>query len=150
VITSSSAIDLEAIRRRIGADRLVLVGHSWGAQVAAGYLAAHPTHVARVVFSSPGALAPALDDGSDADVRTRLSTGQQLGLYRLLVRPRVLLGYTLLQVNPRAAHAFVGDAEMDARNDRVYNAGRAGTHCRGAPAGPALHGLGFYAYQFPQ
>jgi proline iminopeptidase len=57
------------------------------------------------------------------------------------VRPRVLLGYGLLQVNPRAAHAFVGDAEMDARNDRVYNAGRAGTHC---------HGLGFYTFQFPQ
>jgi proline iminopeptidase len=42
----------------------------------------------------------------------------------------------------------VGDAEMDARNDRVYNAGRAGTHCRGL--GPALHGLGFYTYQYPQ
>ena len=145
-----NAADLEAIRGHIGADRLVLVGHSWGAQVAAGYLAAHPTHVARVVFSSPGALAPVLDDGSDAGVRGRLSTGQQLGLYRLLVRPRVLLGYTLLQVNPRAAHALVGDGEMDARNDRVYNAGRAGPHCRGVPPGPALHGLGFYAYQFPQ
>ena len=94
--------------RRIGADRMVLLGHSWGAQVAAGYLAAHPTHVARVMFSSP------------------------------------------LQVNPQAAHAFVGDAEMDARNDRVYNAGRAGTHCRGAGPGPALHGLGFYTFQFPQ
>jgi proline iminopeptidase len=142
--------DLEAIRQRIGADRMVLVGHSWGGQVAAGYLAAHPQHVARVVFSSPGPLAPALDDGSDAGVRGRLTTGQQLGLYRLLARPRVLLGYTLLQVNPRAAYAFVGDAEMDARNDRVYNHGRAGAHCRGASPGPELHGLGFYAYQFPQ
>jgi proline iminopeptidase len=142
--------DLEAIRQRIGADRLVLLGHSWGAQVAAGYLAAYPQHVARVVFSSPGALAPAVDDGSDARVRDRLTRGQQLGLYRLLVRPRVLLAYTLLQVNPRAAHAFVGDAEMDARNDRVYNHGRPGAHCRGASPGPALHGLGFYAYQFPQ
>jgi proline iminopeptidase len=142
--------DLEAIRRRIRADRLVLVGHSFGAQVAAGYLAAHPTHVARVVFSSPGALAPELDDGSEGLVRGRLSTRQQLGLYRLLLRPRALLGWTLLQVNPRAAHAFVGDAEMDARNDRVYNAGRAGTHCHGLPPGRALRGLGFYAYQFPQ
>jgi proline iminopeptidase len=62
----------------------------------------------------------------------------------------VLLGYTLLQFNPRAARAFVGDAEMDARNDRVYNAGRAGTHCHGLGPGPALHGLGFYASQFPQ
>src|SRR5215218_8314472 len=119
--------DLEAIRQRIGADRMVLLGHSWGAQVAASYLAAYPEHVARVVFSSPGALAPAVDDGSDAGVRERLARSQQLGLYRLLARPRVLLGYALLQVNPRAAHAFVGDAEMDARNDRVYNAGRAGT-----------------------
>jgi proline iminopeptidase len=142
--------DLEAIRQRIGADRMVLLGHSWGAQVAASYLAAYPQHVARVVFSSPGALAPAVDDGSDARVRDRLTRSQQLGLYRLLARPRVLLGYTLLQVNPRATHAFVGDAEMDARNDRVYNAGRAGTHCQGLGPGPALHGLGFYAYQFPQ
>jgi proline iminopeptidase len=142
--------DLEAIRQRIGADRMVLVGHSWGGQVAASYLAASPQHVARVVFSSPGALAPAMDDGSDARVRDRLTRSQQLGLYRLLARPRVLLGYTLLQVNPRAAHAFVGDTEMDARNDRVYNAGRAGTHCRDASPGPELHGLGFYASQFPQ
>jgi proline iminopeptidase len=142
--------DLEAIRRRIGADQLVLVGHSWGGQVAAGYLAAHPEHVARVVFSSPGPLAPQLDDGSQGLVRSRLTTRQQLGLYRLLLRPRALLGWTLLQVNPLAAHAFVGDAEMDARNDRVYNAGRAGAHCHGLPPGPALHGLGFYAFQFPQ
>jgi proline iminopeptidase len=142
--------DLEAIRERIGAARLVLIGHSWGGQVAAAYLAAHPANVARVVFSSPGALAPALDDGSGGGVRGRLPRTQQLRLYALLVRPRVLLGYGLLQLNPRAAHAFVGDAEMDARNDRVYNAGRAGTHCRGLGPGPALHGLGFYSYQFPQ
>ena len=142
--------DLEAIRERIGAARLVLIGHSWGGQVAAAYLAAHPANVARVVFSSPGALAPALDDGSGGGVRGRLPRARQLRLYALLVRPRVLLGYGLPQLNPRAAHAFVGDAEMDARNDRVYNAGRAGTHCRGLGPGPARHGLGFYSYQFPQ
>ena len=142
--------DLEAIRQRIGADRLVLIGHSWGGQVAAAYLAAHPGHVAKVVFSSPGALAPAVDDRSGGRVRARLTRGQQLRLYRLLAWPRVLVAWTLLQLDPRAAHAFAGDAEMDARNDRVYNAGRAGAHCRDADPGPALHGLGFYAYQFPQ
>jgi proline iminopeptidase len=142
--------DLEAVRRRLGADRMVLIGHSWGGQVAASYLAAHPDHVAKVVFSSPGALAPAVDDHSGGRVRARLTRGQQLGLYRLLARPRVLLAWTLLQLNPRAAHAFAGDAEMDARNDRVYNAGRAGAHCRDADPGPALHGLGFYTYQYPQ
>jgi proline iminopeptidase len=142
--------DLEAIRRRIGADRMVLIGHSYGAQVAAGYLAAHPASVARVVFSSPGPLAPALDDGSEAQVRRRLPIGQKLALYRLLARPRMLLAWTLLQVNPQAAHAFARDPEMDARNDRVYNASRAGTHCPDLGPGPALHSLGFYAFQFPQ
>jgi proline iminopeptidase len=142
--------DLEAIRRRIGADRLVLIGHSYGAQVAAAYLAAHTGRVAKVVFSSPGALAPALDDGSSSRVKARLGLTRQLGVYRLLARPRMLLAWTLLQVNPLAAHAFAGDAEMDARNDRVYNASRGGTHCRDLGPGPALHGLGFYAFQFPQ
>jgi proline iminopeptidase len=142
--------DLEAIRQQFGADRMVLLGHSYGAEVAAAYLAARPDHVATVVFSSPGPLAPALDDGSAANVHRRLPIGQKLRLYRLLARPRMLLGWTLLQVNPRAAHAFVGDAEMDARNDRVYNASRAGTHCRDLSPGPELHGLGLYALQFPQ
>jgi pimeloyl-ACP methyl ester carboxylesterase len=116
----------------------------------AAYLAAHPDHVAKVVFSSPGTLAPALEDDSGGGVRQRLGTAQQLRPYALLARPRVLLAYALLQVNPPAAHAFVGDAELDARNDRVYNQGRAGAHCRGAGPGPALHGLGFYTFQFPQ
>ncbi|HZD02229.1 MAG TPA: alpha/beta fold hydrolase [Actinomycetes bacterium] len=113
--------DLEAMRQRIGADRMILLGHSWGGQVAAGGL-----------------------------VRGRLTSRQQLGVYRLLARPRMLLAWTLLQVDPPAARAFAADAEMDARNDRVCNAGRAGAHCHGLPPGPALYGLGFYAWQFPQ
>jgi pimeloyl-ACP methyl ester carboxylesterase len=105
--------DLEAIRGRIGAARMVLIGHSWGGQVAAAYLAAHPANVARVVFSSPGALAPALDDGSGGGVRSRLTLAQQLRLYRLLVRPRVLLGYGLLQLNPLATPVLVIKGSCD-------------------------------------
>ena len=140
--------DLEAIRGQIGAGRLVLIGHSGGAQVAAGYLAAHGRHVERAVFSSPGALAPAREDGS---VRSRLTAGQQLDLANsLLLRPRALLAATLLQVNPRAAHALAGDAELDAQFDRLYNQVRPALHCRAAQPGPALSGLGFYAHHAPQ
>jgi len=52
---------------------------------------AWPTRAATtspLVFSSPGALAPAVDDGSGGRVRARLTPGQQLGLYRLLARLR--------------------------------------------------------------
>jgi proline iminopeptidase len=140
--------DLEAIRGEIGADRMVLIGHSGGAQVAASYLASHGRHVERAVFSSPGVLAPALEDGG---MRSRLTAGQQLDLANsLLLRPRALLAATLLQVNPRAAHALAGDAELDAVQDRVYNQARPALHCQAAQPGPALHGLGFYAHYAPQ
>jgi proline iminopeptidase len=46
--------DLESIRQQIGADRLILIGHSWGGTLIAHYAAAHPEHVAKLVFHSPG------------------------------------------------------------------------------------------------
>ncbi|HZB08981.1 MAG TPA: alpha/beta hydrolase [Rubrobacter sp.] len=49
-----------------------------------------------------------------------------------------------------ATRAFAGDAELDARQDRIYNRTRPALHCRGKPPGPELHGLGFYANQYPQ
>jgi proline iminopeptidase len=80
----------------------------------------------------------------------RLGIQQKLAVYALLLQPRALLAYALLQVNPRAAYAFAGDAEMDARFDRVYNRTRPALHCVGKPPGPQLHGLGFYAHYYPQ
>jgi proline iminopeptidase len=138
--------DLEAIRRQIGAQQVILIGHSYGGELAAAYLATHSRHVAKVVFSSPGDLAPS---AGGASMVGRLTTAQQWRLYATLLQPRALLAYALLQVNPRAAHAFAGDAEMDARFDVVYNLTAPALHCRGAPS-PELHGLGFYAHQYPQ
>jgi proline iminopeptidase len=56
-----------------------------------------------------------------ASMLFRLTTKEKLGVYALLLPPRPMLAYTLLQVNPEAAHAFAGDKEMDARFDLVYN-----------------------------
>ena len=140
--------DLEAIRRRIGVDRMILVGHSYGATLAGHYLARHPDRVARLVLISPGALDP--DDTSDANLTARLSTPRRLRLYTMLAAPRPLLGYALLQVNPRAAHAYLPDAEADARNDEVYRATEPALHCTPAQARRPLRGTGFYALQYPQ
>jgi proline iminopeptidase len=140
--------DLEAIREQLGAERLILLAHSWGGLIATTYAAHHPQHVARLVLSSPHPLDPG--DASGGNLRNRLSFQERVGVYSLLARPRALLAYGLLQVNPRAAIALAGDAEMDARFDRVYNRSRASLHCAGRPPGPELHGLGFYSHQFPQ
>src|SRR5690606_20908613 len=50
------ADDLEAFREYIGAERMILIGHSWGSSLAALYIARHPERVEKVVFSSPGPL----------------------------------------------------------------------------------------------
>ena len=138
--------DLEQIRRHIGAPRLILIGHSYGAFLAAAYLATHPGHVSKIVFTSPGSLRDGLTGSA---LQARLAWGQRLRTYSLVARPRLLLAYALTQVNPAAAHTFAGDGELDPRMDRVYAATRPALHCPGR-TGPALHGTGFYANQVPQ
>lgn len=144
--TRQAVEDLEQVRLRTGAGRLILIGHSYGAFLAAAYLAAYPDRVEKVVFSSPGDLALA---GVGGAPQSRLDVQQRLRLYALLSSPRALLTYALVQVNPAAAHALAGDREVDAREDRVYAASRSALHCAGRSR-PALHGLGFYASQVPQ
>jgi len=136
--------DLTAIRERIGARRLILIGHSYGAVVAASFLAQHPEAVERAVFSSPGGLS-SLEAGGSGNLTGRLTLGERLSLYRQLLWPRATLAYGLAQLNPPAAHAYVDDPEMDARYDRIYARAEPALHCRGAPPGPELHGLGGYA-----
>jgi proline iminopeptidase len=139
--------DLEAIRERIRAERIVLIGHSYGGTLAAAYAASYPERVARMVLSFPGDPSPT---AGGASMLFRLTTKEKLGVYALLLPPRPMLAYSLLQVNPEAAHAFADDPEVDARQDRIYNRTRPALHCRDKPPGPALHGLGFYANQYPQ
>lgn len=47
------ADDLEAVRRHFGLERLTLLGHSWGAAVAALYAMKHPQRVERMVLVGP-------------------------------------------------------------------------------------------------
>lgn len=140
--------NLEAVRQRIGAPRLILVGHSYGALVAAGYLAAHPGRVARLVLSSPASLDPA--DSSGGNLTSRLTDRQRLALYVHLLRSRSLFIYALLQVNPTAAHRLATDQEMDGRSDAVYAAVEPALHCAGAGERRPLSGTSFYRLQYPQ
>lgn len=46
--------DVEAVRQHFGMGKVQIVGHSWGAMVAAFYAAAHPQNVDRLVLVTPG------------------------------------------------------------------------------------------------
>jgi len=139
--------DLEEIRRMIGSDEVILIGHSYGGKLAAAYAAVHGEHVTRMVLSSPDDPSPT---AGGVSMTSRLSLRDQLGVYALLLTPRPLFTWALLQVNPAAAHAVASDAELDARQDRVYNRTRPALHRRDRAPGPELHGLGFFANQYPQ
>jgi len=142
------AADLEQVRRAIEADRMVLIGHSYGGALAAHYLAAHPDRVEKLVLSSPGALDP--DDSSGNRATAGLGTGDRLRSYAAAMAPRALLGYTLTQVAPAAAHAYFGDAEADARNDTILSITGPARHCSPEQGADAVRGSGFYAWQYPQ
>lgn len=45
--------DVDAVRRHFGLERVVLVGHSWGAAPAAFYARAHPERVAALILVDP-------------------------------------------------------------------------------------------------
>jgi proline iminopeptidase len=140
--------DLEELRLAIGAERMILIGHSYGGTLAAHYLAAHPARVLKMVLSSPGPLDPA--DTSGRNATARLPPGRRLNSYAAALQPRALLAYALLNVNPASAHAYLGDAEADARNDTLLHLADPALHCDRAQWRPASHGSGFYAMQYPQ
>ncbi|WP_158588060.1 alpha/beta hydrolase, partial [Actinomadura logoneensis] len=140
--------DLDAVRAAIGADRIIIVGQSWGGSLAAQYLAAHPEHVAKVVFTSPGVLWPAALPHGDGDPWTRLTPAQKKRYDELTSAPRLLAAAVLLSVNPNAAHAFYGDREADERFHRLALVGKDTTSCPGAPSRtPHENRQGFYVNQ---
>jgi proline iminopeptidase len=140
--------DLEAIRVVIDAEQLVLVGQSWGATLAAAYLAAHPDRVAKVVFTSPGAIWEPAFAGGVEEPWSRLDPADQQQLDRLTQQPRIMAAFLLLGVSPRSAHALVPDAEADTFMHRLAVLGKDTASCADQPPRPAHGNLqGFYVNQ---
>ncbi|WP_367320634.1 alpha/beta fold hydrolase [Streptomyces sp. HUAS ZL42] len=53
--------DLDAVRRHFGLGRMVLLGHSWGAQLALSYALAHPERVSSLVYVAGTGIGPDAD-----------------------------------------------------------------------------------------
>lgn len=105
--------DLEAIRARIRAQQVILMGASWGGTLVANYMAAYPQSVAKAVFTSPAPInyAEWPDFGS---VTCLLPAKTQQQANQMLRTPRFIFWYLLGEVNPKAAHSLVSDREADA------------------------------------
>ncbi len=134
--------DLESFREAIHAPRVDLIAYSWGATLASAYLAAHPNRIAKVVFVSPAAMVGQTDDL--VDLLQRLDARHLWALLRQALAPRAVVAWMLAQVNPRAAHEFAGDSEMDARFRAMIAAFAPAFYCRSPPETGGGH-PGFYA-----
>ncbi|MFF0575835.1 alpha/beta fold hydrolase [Streptosporangium saharense] len=141
--------DLDAIRRTVGAEQVILVGESWGGSLAAQYMAAHPGNVAKAVFVSPGPIwEGAYPDGDYGSPWDRLPPRERARYDALNEDPRVLALFTLMGINPRAAHALVPDAEADSHLHRLALTGKDATGCvAGPPVRPHDNPQGFYVNQ---
>jgi pimeloyl-ACP methyl ester carboxylesterase len=101
-----SVADLEAIRQKIGAEKMILIGHSWGSTLAASYMAKYPSHVSKVVFHSPARIWQ-LESREDYDYSR--TAGGVPGLPHL----RLLAALLLRDRNPEAAENLVPQLESE-------------------------------------
>ena len=96
-ILGAQLADLDAVRRWTGAEKVDLVGASWGGLIAAAYAAQMPTHVLRLILLDPAPL-----DLNEFLARQRRFGDRQLQLQRAGFVPDPLnCGFTAPGRSPR-------------------------------------------------
>jgi proline iminopeptidase len=73
---ATSVADLDAVRRGLGLDRIALLGHSWGGQLALRYALDHPERVTGLVYLSGVGLGWAWRPDFERTFRERLGGGR--------------------------------------------------------------------------
>lgn len=73
----ANVADLEAVRRHLGAERIRLLGHSWGGLLALFYAAAFPRRVERLVLVGPAGPRPGWQQPFLAEIERRHTPEQR-------------------------------------------------------------------------
>ncbi len=142
---SRHVADLEGVRQKIGAEQVILLGDSWGATLAANYMATYPGRVAKLIVTSPMPI-NYYEWPDTGDIASRLSTKQQQQVQDLLNQPRFVVLTILSQINLQAAYNLTSDREMDSFFDNLTAHVMAGAACEPARyvAAEPPHGFGFW------
>jgi len=122
--------DLEQIRQKIRAEKMILVGESHGGRLAAHYAASYPENVKKLVLISPGELiSQEWDDESSGSIKDS-STPEVLQKFDdLLKTPRIMFTVLLLEINPEVAHNFLSEAEADTLMTKLFSLLLGGMAC---------------------
>ncbi|MCK4414788.1 MAG: alpha/beta hydrolase [Candidatus Eisenbacteria sp.] len=122
-------VDLEILRQRLGWERPVLIGESWGAQLIARYAAKYPQEISAAVLVSPGPLR--LADWANRErgsARDRITDDQERAFNDVL-DARFVAAMLLLRVNPQAAFRFLPEAEAERYGAALLTALSPGAVC---------------------
>lgn len=141
--------DLEAIRKIIGSRRMLLIGDSWGATLAANYMAAYPGTVIKAIFTSPGWIDPSeVADAHDRQPHIpeefldwiARNHGDNTHRYRELDK--------LIRQDVVAAHRYASDQEMDKLLDDFVNsvARFRAVHNTARATEIEIQGMGWWSY----
>jgi len=144
---SRHVADLESIRRQLGAETMILIGESWGGELATHYFAAYPERVERMTLINPGALSN--QEWGDVDTCDLVGTASDENREKFndLLSLRFLMSDLLRDINPGAAHDFLPDAEGDAFGEELMSLLLDGMVCdpKRIPDGTRI-GISMWAY----
>jgi proline iminopeptidase len=133
------AEDLEAVRRHFGFEQLTLLGHSWGAAIAALYAADHPERIGRLIIvggvpvQRAGLVRTFRDMAAGRDSATRVRMSELAEAMRQdpgnaeVCRAYYVLWYTPFFADPRALGRSKGDfcaGSVEARRNDIQNVDR--------------------------
>jgi proline iminopeptidase len=107
--------DLEAVRRHFGFERMAVLGHSWGAQLALSHALAHPERVTSLVYVSGTGIGP------DADWHPAF---EENFLTRLGEDPERLARWRELPKDDRERAVLQWSVEFEDRGRALEHAGR--------------------------
>lgn len=113
--------DLESIRSRLGTATMILIGESWGGELATHYAAAYPEHVDRLILVSPGSFSSREWGGVDPCDLVGTASKENRERFNNLLSLRFLISDLLLDINPGAAHDFLPDEEGDAIGEEMLS-----------------------------
>jgi proline iminopeptidase len=144
--------DLDAIiSQQIKAEKVILIGQSWGGTLAANYMAVHPQRVAKAIFSSPAPInyTEWRDYGK---ISERLPAEVNKEVNNSLTSPRLLLLMSLAHLNLNTARDFVSERELDGFFDRLVSKMSPGMVCDPAhlPKDASMNGFGFWSSTMTQ
>ncbi|WP_100657760.1 alpha/beta fold hydrolase [Alteromonas flava] len=143
----------EIITQHLKAKQVTLIAHSFGADIAAHFVAKHPHLIHKIVFSSPGGITPESYDKDGNPIRYGVEVPEEYTFIEpwsyhessdsAVFKPKPMLalaGALLFDIK------LISDEEMDTLFNNLISQVTAGMVCDPAAVKPEEGGSGAYAY----